>query len=60
MNTAMYENPIVRANISKLSGLGYRFLQPREGPLACGDLGKGALAEVGAIAEAAGEIARKT
>jgi phosphopantothenoylcysteine decarboxylase/phosphopantothenoylcysteine decarboxylase/phosphopantothenate--cysteine ligase len=60
MNTAMYENPIVQANIAKLSGLGYRFLQPREGPLACGDLGKGALAQVSAIAEAVRELAGKT
>jgi phosphopantothenoylcysteine decarboxylase/phosphopantothenoylcysteine decarboxylase/phosphopantothenate--cysteine ligase len=58
MNTAMYENPIVQANIAKLSGLGCRFLQPREGRLACGDLGKGALADVPAIADAVGELLR--
>jgi phosphopantothenoylcysteine decarboxylase/phosphopantothenoylcysteine decarboxylase/phosphopantothenate--cysteine ligase len=49
MNTAMYENPIVRENIRKLAGLGYKFAEPREARLACGDLGKGALADTEAI-----------
>ena len=52
MNTAMYENAIVQANITKLTGLGYRFVPPREARLACGDLGKGALADIQDIAEA--------
>jgi phosphopantothenoylcysteine synthetase/decarboxylase len=51
MNTAMYENPIVAANIEKLAGLGYRFIEPREGRLACGDTGTGALAAVELIVE---------
>jgi phosphopantothenoylcysteine decarboxylase/phosphopantothenoylcysteine decarboxylase/phosphopantothenate--cysteine ligase len=46
MNTAMYENPIVQENIAKLSRLGYSFIEPREARLACGDLGRGALADV--------------
>lgn len=46
MNTAMYENPIVQSNMEKLKSFGYRFIEPREALLACGDLGKGALAEV--------------
>jgi phosphopantothenoylcysteine decarboxylase/phosphopantothenoylcysteine decarboxylase/phosphopantothenate--cysteine ligase len=46
MNTAMWENPIVQGNIKKLSGFGYRFAEPRESILACGDLGKGALADL--------------
>ena len=49
MNTAMYENPIVQANMEKLAGLGYTFIEPRESVLACGDLGKGALAETEVI-----------
>ena len=52
MNTAMYENPIVQENIKKLSGLNYKFVLPREARLACGDLGKGALADIQEIAEA--------
>ena len=40
MNTNMYENPIVQQNIKKL---GYEFIEPAEGRLACGDVGKGKL-----------------
>ncbi len=46
MNTAMYENPIVQENISKLEGFGFTFISPAEGHLACGDSGKGKLADV--------------
>jgi len=49
MNTAMYENPVVQANITKLAGLGYHFVQPKEARLACGDVGRGALADVADI-----------
>ncbi|WP_024614598.1 bifunctional phosphopantothenoylcysteine decarboxylase/phosphopantothenate--cysteine ligase CoaBC [Clostridium sp. Ade.TY] len=43
MNTNMYENPIVQSNISKLKSLGYEFIEPDSGRLACGDVGKGKL-----------------
>ena len=46
MNTNMYENPIVQANIEKLRSYGYRFIEPKESLLACGTVGKGALADV--------------
>ncbi|MDR1135070.1 MAG: phosphopantothenoylcysteine decarboxylase [Clostridiales Family XIII bacterium] len=49
MNTAMYENPILQAGIEKLEGLGYLFVEPKESLLACGDTGKGALADVNVI-----------
>ncbi|MDR0862048.1 MAG: phosphopantothenoylcysteine decarboxylase [Oscillospiraceae bacterium] len=49
MNTAMYENPIVQDNIAKLARYGYAFVEPREARLACGDLGRGALADVETI-----------
>ncbi len=49
MNTNMYNNPIVQRNIRTLSELGYRFVEPKEAVLACGDLGKGALADVETI-----------
>ena len=45
MNTAMYENQVTQRNIKILSDLGYKFVEPREARLACGDLGKGALAD---------------
>ena len=44
MNTNMYENPIVQRNISILKELGYNFVEPESGRLACGDTGKGKLA----------------
>ncbi|ACD23025.1 bifunctional phosphopantothenoylcysteine decarboxylase/phosphopantothenate--cysteine ligase CoaBC [Clostridium botulinum] len=43
MNTHMYENPIVQGNIEKLKALGYEFIEPASGRLACGDIGKGKL-----------------
>jgi phosphopantothenoylcysteine decarboxylase/phosphopantothenoylcysteine decarboxylase/phosphopantothenate--cysteine ligase len=46
MNTVMYENRIVQENIKKLTEIGYQFIEPREARLACGDLGKGALADI--------------
>ncbi|WP_010254041.1 flavoprotein [Treponema primitia] len=49
MNTAMYENPITQDNIKKLTGYGYQFVEPREARLACGDLGRGALADLDTI-----------
>ena len=45
MNVHMYENPIVQANLRKLQELGYFFVDPATGPLACGYEGKGRLAE---------------
>lgn len=44
MNTNMYENPIVQRNINILKELGYNFVNPESGRLACGDIGKGKLA----------------
>ena len=45
MNTNMYLNPVTQANIEKLKGLGYLFIEPTEGRLACGDVGKGKMEE---------------
>ena len=45
MNVNMYENPIVQKNIEFLRSMGYRFVEPGEGRLACGDTGKGRMAE---------------
>ncbi len=49
MNVNMYENPIYRQNEEKLQGLGYRFMAPATGFLACGWEGKGKLPEPAAI-----------
>lgn len=51
MNTNMYANPVVQRNIKNLEELGYRFIEPKESRLACGDLGKGALADVETIVQ---------
>jgi len=52
MNTAMYENPITQRNIKMLTDFGFQFIEPRRARLACGDLGKGALADTDVIIEA--------
>ncbi|CDZ24205.1 putative phosphopantothenoylcysteine decarboxylase [[Clostridium] cellulosi] len=49
MNTNMYENPIVQDNLKKLKKYGFEIIEPKEDRLACGDLGKGALADVDTI-----------
>ena len=45
MNVKMWENPIFQGNISELKKLGYRFIEPGTGDLACGYEGKGRMAE---------------
>ena len=49
MNVNMYENPITQENIRKLRGLGYGFVEPEEGDLACRTYGKGRLAAESSI-----------
>ena len=51
MNTEMYNNPIQQENMSKLKKLGYQFIQPGVGLLACGDYGAGKMAEPADIVE---------
>lgn len=43
MNTQMYCNPIVQKNIQELTLLGYQFIEPARGILACGTEGVGRL-----------------
>lgn len=45
MNVHMYEHPAVIKNIETLQRFGYRFIEPNEGYLACGYVGKGRLEE---------------
>ena len=45
MNVHMYENAAVKRNIRILNDDGYRFIEPDEGYLACGYVGKGRLEE---------------
>ncbi|WP_312517472.1 bifunctional phosphopantothenoylcysteine decarboxylase/phosphopantothenate--cysteine ligase CoaBC [Anaerospora sp.] len=51
MNTNMYLNPITQQNIAKLASLGYHFIEPGTGMLACGVEGPGRLAEPSRIVE---------
>ncbi|MEH7106821.1 bifunctional phosphopantothenoylcysteine decarboxylase/phosphopantothenate--cysteine ligase CoaBC [Bacillus sp. JJ1764] len=51
MNVHMYEHPAVKRNLSILADYGYRFIEPSEGYLACGYVGKGRLEEPEKIVE---------
>lgn len=51
MNTNMYKNPILQRNIETLKELGYLFINPDSGRLACGDTGEGKLAPVDVVIE---------
>ncbi|AJQ27423.1 bifunctional phosphopantothenoylcysteine decarboxylase/phosphopantothenate--cysteine ligase CoaBC [Pelosinus fermentans] len=51
MNTNMYLNPIVQKNISSLTELGYHFMIPESGMLACGVEGIGRLPDSKVILE---------
>jgi phosphopantothenoylcysteine decarboxylase/phosphopantothenate--cysteine ligase len=53
MNTNMLEHAAVQRNMQTLASRGVQFVDPGEGFLACGWIGKGRLAEPDAIVEAA-------
>ena len=55
-NSRMWANPIAQQNAKKLIDLGYPFLGPDEGWLACRNVGPGRMAEPQAIVE---EIVRR-
>ena len=59
MNIHMYENPILQENIRKLRRIGYHFMEPAEGYLACGYEGKGRLPEPEKILEEIRSLLRK-
>jgi phosphopantothenoylcysteine decarboxylase/phosphopantothenate--cysteine ligase len=58
MNTQMFEHEAVRRNLDTLAARGVRFVDPGEGYLACGWIGKGRLAEPDEIVAAAEAILR--
>lgn len=45
MNTNMYENPITQDNLKRAQGYGMEIVTPKEGLLACGDIGIGKMPE---------------
>ena len=56
MNTQMLEHDAVQRNLATLAARGVRFVEPGEGYLACGWIGRGRLAEPETIADAAEQI----
>jgi phosphopantothenoylcysteine decarboxylase/phosphopantothenate--cysteine ligase len=51
MNNRMWENPIAKENVAKLQSLGYRFIGPDAGWLACRNVGPGRMSEPGQIVQ---------
>lgn len=51
MNVNMYNNVVVQRNIAALRDLGYNFIEPGTGRLACGAEGQGRLADLDLIIE---------
>jgi phosphopantothenoylcysteine decarboxylase/phosphopantothenate--cysteine ligase len=49
MNTRLFTHPVVHRNLNRLSALGYEIVEPETGDLACGESGKGRLADISRI-----------
>ncbi|MDO4269617.1 MAG: bifunctional phosphopantothenoylcysteine decarboxylase/phosphopantothenate--cysteine ligase CoaBC [Eubacteriales bacterium] len=45
MNTGMYDNPVTQQNLETLRARGFHIVDPAAGRLACGDTGRGKLAD---------------
>jgi phosphopantothenoylcysteine decarboxylase/phosphopantothenate--cysteine ligase len=58
MNTNMFEHDAVRQNLATLTARGVHVVDPGEGYLACGWIGKGRLADPEAVAAAADAVLR--
>lgn len=52
MNTGMYDNPVTGQNLETLRGRGVHMVEPACGRLACGDTGRGKLADTNEILHA--------
>src|SRR5688500_5618659 len=51
MNNRMWDHPVAQENFAKLASLGYRFIGPEDGWLACRNTGPGRLTEPARIVE---------
>ena len=51
MDFDMWYHPIIKSNIAKLGKIGYKIIEPEEGELASGLVGKGRLPEISVIIE---------
>ncbi len=49
MNTGMYDNPVTQHNLTLLRQRGFHIVEPAAGRLACGDSGRGKLADTADI-----------
>lgn len=49
MNTGMYDNPVTQQNLETLRAHGVHIVEPASGHLACGDTGRGKLADTPAL-----------
>jgi len=56
MNSRMYLNPVMKRNVSLLREMGYHFIGPDEGEMACGEEGIGRLADLDCIVEKVKDI----
>jgi phosphopantothenoylcysteine decarboxylase/phosphopantothenate--cysteine ligase len=51
MNSRMWEHPVAQENFGKLASLGYRFIGPEQGWLACRNVGVGRMSEPAKVVE---------
>jgi phosphopantothenoylcysteine decarboxylase/phosphopantothenate--cysteine ligase len=56
MNNRMWQNPITQEIVAKLTRLGYRFIGPESGWLACRSVGAGRLTEPDQLVEQVAQI----
>jgi len=59
MNVNMWDSSFVQYNVERLKAHGYQFIEPAEGDLACGTIGKGRLADIAEIIEKIEDIFTK-
>jgi phosphopantothenoylcysteine decarboxylase/phosphopantothenate--cysteine ligase len=59
MNVNMWQSNFVQNNVERLKAHGYQFVDPIEGDLACGSVGKGKLADIEEIIEKIEDIFTK-
>lgn len=58
MHASMYDHPVTQGNIARLKKIGYRFVGPVKGKLACGQEGLGHIADVADIVAEAKRLLR--
>lgn len=56
MDGEMYGHPATRANVERLVGFGYTIVEPEDGPLASGQVGRGRLAELPRLVDAVSRL----